>query len=366
MGCRVILAIPDCRQGTSWSQLHDSFSQAQAPTKGETVNNTKERTQVRISKRIVGTLLIKSRRDFNLSSPDEANASYSILLRSSRHPERWIERSASNCLLLLVCTVLIVACTPAVSFAQPVALNPPRLDQLVARIALYPDPLLANILTASTYWNEIPEAAAWADQHSYLKGDALAQAIQADHLQWDPSILALLPFPSVVDMMAHDPAWTEQLGNAVLTQNPEVMDAVQRMRRRARSYGYLTTNGYINVIATGGYIQILSVNPDVLYVPYYDPVVVFAPPRPGFAIGGAIRFGSGITVGAIFGGWGWWLGSGFAWPSHTILIDHRPWGRGWVSRAGYIHPYVHPWVRPVGPRVEIHRIRRQPIVQSRR
>ena len=258
----------------------------------------------------------------------------------------------------LLCLALMVVCLPVTSFAQPVALGPPQLDQLVARIALYPDPLLANILTASTYWNEIPEAAAWADQHSYLKGDALAQAMQADHLQWNSSILALLPFPSVLDMMAHDPAWTEQLGNAVLTQNPDVMDAVQRMRQRARNYGYLTTNGYINVIATGGYIQILPVNPDVLYVPYYDPLVVFAPPRPGFAIGGAIRFGPGITIGAMFGGWGWWLGSGFAWPSHTVLIDRRPWDRVWVNRAEYIHPYVHPWARPVGPRVETHRLRR--------
>jgi hypothetical protein len=136
------------------------------------------------------------------------------------------------------------------------------------------------------------------------------------------------------------------------------MDAVQRMRQRARSYGYLTTNGYINVIATGGYIQILPVNPDVLYVPYYDPLVVFAPPRPGFAIGGAIHFGPAITIGAVFGGWGWWLGSGFGWPSHAILIDRHPWGRVWINRSEYIHPYVHPWVRPAGPRVETHRLRR--------
>ena len=81
--------------------------------------------------------------------------------------------------------------------------------------------------------------------------------------------------------MARDPAWTEQLGNAILTQYPDVMDAVQRMRRLARRYGYLTTNGYINVIETGEYIRLLPVNPDVLYVPYYDPLVVFAPPRPG-------------------------------------------------------------------------------------
>ena len=166
------------------------------------------------------------------------------------------------------------------------------------------------------------------------------------------------PFPSVLDMMARDPAWTQQLGNAVLTQDSDVMDAVQRMRQRAMSYGYLTPNGYMNVTSSGGYIQILPVDPNVIYVPYYDPVVVFAPPRPGFAIGGAIHFGPGITIGAAFGGWGWWLGSGFAWPSHTILIDRRPWGRVWVNRSGYIHPYVHPWVRPVGPRVEVHRFKR--------
>jgi hypothetical protein len=321
--------------------------------KGKIMNGAKERVQIRISLQPFNMLFIKRWRDFSQEHSDEADV---FLLYSSYHPKRRITRSASAGLLLPLCLILILVCPPGVS--QPVALSPPQLDQLVARIALYPDPLLANILTASTYRNEIPQAAAWADQHSYLKGDATAQAIQADHLQWDPSILALLPFPSVLDMMARDPAWTEQLGNAVLTQYPDVMDAVQRMRRLARRYGYLTTNGYINVIETGGYIQLLPVNPDVLYVPSYDPLVVFAPPRPGFAVGGAIHFGPAVTVGAIFGGWGWWLGSGFAWPSHTILIDRRPWGRAWINRSEYIHPYVHPWVRPVGPRVEVHRLRR--------
>jgi len=79
------------------------------------------------------------------------------------------------------------------------------------------------MLTASTYSDQIFEASTWADQHSYLKGDALVHAIQDDHLPWDASVLALLPFPSVLDMMARDPAWTEQLGNAVLTQHSDVM-----------------------------------------------------------------------------------------------------------------------------------------------
>ena len=260
-------------------------------------------------------------------------------------------------LLSLVCLV-ILAGQALISSAQPVPLSPSQLDQLVARIALYPDPLLANVLTASTYWSEIPQAAAWADEHSYLKGEALAQAMQADHLQWDPSILALLPFPSVLDMMARDMAWTQQLGNAVLTQDSEVMDAVQRQRQRAMTYGYLVPNNFVNVVTTGGYIQILPVHPGVLYVPEYDPLVVFAPPRPGIAIAGAIHFGPGITIGAAFNGWGWWAGSGFLWPSHTILIDRRPWLRVWTNRAVYVHPYAHPWVRPLGPRIEVHRRRR--------
>ena len=92
----------------------------------------------------------------------------------------------------------------------PPPVAPQQLDQLVQRIALYPDPLLAQVLTASTFWQQIPDAATWAQQHSNLTGDALAQAIQADNLPWDPSVLALLPFPSVLDMMAARPAVDRQ------------------------------------------------------------------------------------------------------------------------------------------------------------
>ena len=245
----------------------------------------------------------------------------------TKHPLDQIRRTSFIRLALVALMIGGFLAAPAVSLAQPVLLSPPQLDQLVARIALYPDPLLAQVLTASTYSNQICEAATWADQHSYLKGDALAHAIQDDQLPWDASVLALLPFPSVLDMMAHDPAWTEKLGNAVLTQHPEVMDAVQRMRRKARDYGYLGPNGYVNVLTDGGYIQILPINPGVIYVPYYDPYIVFAPPRPGFVVATAIHFGPAVTIGAAFGTWGWWFGSGFLWPSHAILIDHRPWER---------------------------------------
>jgi hypothetical protein len=239
-------------------------------------------------------------------------------------------------------------------FAQPVPLNSKQLDQLVERIALYPDPLLAQVLTASTYWNQIPEAAKWSDEHSYLKGDVLAQAIQADHLLWDPSVLALLPFHNVLDMMARDPGWTEQLGNAVLTQREKVMDAVQRMRKKAKDYGYLQPNQYVNVVSDGGCIEILPVEPGLIYVPEYDPILVFGRPARGLVIGGAIRFGPGITIGAAFAPWGW-AGPAFIWPSHTIIVDRAPWVRTWANREAYVHPYVGP--RIIGPRVEGHELR---------
>jgi hypothetical protein len=235
----------------------------------------------------------------------------------------------------------------------PPPIAPQQLDQLVQRIALYPDPLLAQVLSASTFWDQIPDAATWAQQHSGINGDALAEAIQADNLPWDPSVLSLLPFPSVLDMMARDPQWTGTLGNAVLSQRPDVMDAVQRMRRSARNYGYLAPNSYDNVVDNGGYLEIQPINPALYYVPVYSPGVVFFAPRPGFFVGGAIRFGPAIAIGPAYGRFGWY-GAGFAWGGHTILIDHRPWGRTFYNRGVYVHPYAHSFARPVGPRVETH------------
>src|SRR5258708_18957605 len=199
--------------------------------------------------------------------------------------------------LRIAAVLLAILNAPAIpASAQPVALTPSQLDQLVARVALYPDPLLSQVLTASTYWNETPEAAEWDDQHRDMNSDAIAKAIQEDHLQWDPSVLALLPFPSVLEMFAKDPAWTQQLGNAVLTQRAEVMDAVQRMRKKAMDNGYLQPNENVRVVSNAGYIEILPVNAGVIYVPYYNSLVVFSRP----AISGAIRFGPGITIGASF------------------------------------------------------------------
>jgi hypothetical protein len=249
----------------------------------------------------------------------------------------------------------MAAALSAFAQAPPPPLPPAQLDRLVDRIALYPDPLLAQILAAATYSDQIPDAARWADQHHYLSGQALANAVQADQLPWDPSVQALLPFPSVLDMMASDIGWTQQIGDAFLAQQQDVMDAVQRERAKAREYGYLRTNG--QVVASGGpYITIMPANPNFIVLPAYDPGVVFFPPRPGFVVGGAIHFGFGITIGTFFRPWGWGYNS-FDWGRHVVVINNAPWRRTWAGRAAYVHPYAAPVRRFEGPRpVERHEL----------
>jgi hypothetical protein len=226
---------------------------------------------------------------------------------------------------------------PGQDQAPPPSFAPNQLDNIVSCIALYPDPLLAQILTASTFTDQIPDAARWADEHHYLNGQQLSDAINQDQLPWDPSVLALLPFPSVLDIMASDMNWTTDLGNAVLAQRPDVMDAVQRERHRAYQYGYLRTNPQI-VVSNGPYIEIEPVDPAFVVVPAYSPVVVFAPPRPGFFVGGAIGFGFGVAIGSYFRPWGWGS-SHFVWSNHVVIVNNRPWGRTWVNRRVYVHPY---------------------------
>lgn len=245
-----------------------------------------------------------------------------------------IRRTAAFSILLLT------AAAPG-AFAQgpPPMLGPGQLEQLVSRIALYPDPLLSQIMAAATYPNDIPAAAQWADQHHYLQGQALANAISGDQLPWDPSVQALLPFPSVLEMMNADMGWTSELGNAFLAQQADLMEAVQRQRQLAYRYGYLRSNAQV-LVTNGPYITIAPARPDYLVVPYYDPAVVFYAPRPGFALGGAIRFGFGVSLGAYFAPWGWRPGySRFDWGGHAVYVNNVHWGRTWASRATYVHPY---------------------------
>ena len=239
--------------------------------------------------------------------------------------------------------------------SPPPSYTPDQLDKLVSRIALYPDPLLAQVLAAATYSDQIPDAAKWSDNHHYLTGDDLAKAITADQLSYDPSVQALLPFPSVLDTMASDMDWTRNLGDAFLAQRQDVMDAVQRMRQKAKDFGYLKSNDQIAVNADGPYIDIEPVNPGFICVPAYDPLVVFWPPRPGFFVGGAIGFGFGINIGVAFRPWGWGFAR-FDWRSHGVFINNAPWGRTWANRRFYAHPYAGVHRYEPARRAEGHRL----------
>lgn len=249
--------------------------------------------------------------------------------------------------------LLLLAAASAAAQGPPPSYSPDDLDRLVSRIALYPDSLLAQTLAAASFPDQIPDAARWADEHHYLAGDELARAISDDRLPWDPSVQALLPFPPVLDMMASDRAWTQDLGNAFLAQEQDLMDAVQRMRHRAWDYGYLRSNQQV-VVRNGPYIEIDPVIPGVVYVPYYDPGIVYAPPRPGIFVGGVVHFGFGVTLGAAFRPWGWGANR-FAWNDHAVIINNAPWRRTWVNRPSYVHPYE---VRRYQPerRVEGHEL----------
>ena len=156
-----------------------------------------------------------------------------------------------------------------------------QMDSLVAPIALYPDPLLAQTLAASTYPLEVIQLEQWYANNKYLKDKALADAVAKQ--PWDPSVQALVAFPDVVQRMAGNIQWTTDLGNAFLAQQSDVMDAVQRMRAKAQGKGNLTTNAQQKVetqTLDGGeqMIMIEQANPEIIYVPSYDPQMVYGPP----------------------------------------------------------------------------------------
>jgi uncharacterized protein DUF3300 len=247
---------------------------------------------------------------------------------------------ATSRVFAMVLATVVMCCmwtTQAAAQGQPYY-APEQLDRMVSRVALYPDPLLAQVLAAATFPNDIPDAAAWADEHRNLSGGQLAASIEGDQLPWDPSVQALLPFPNVLHMMASDMRWTQDIGDAFLGQQQEVMYAVQRMRQRARDYGYLRSGPEI-VVAGGPYITIMPARPDYIVVPTYDPVVVYARPRPGIFIGAAIGFRFGVGVGVAFRPWGWGYNR-IAWDRRVVFINNAPWQRTWVNRYEYHHPYT--------------------------
>jgi Protein of unknown function (DUF3300) len=161
----------------------------------------------------------------------------------------------------------------AVQGQQYIQQAPQQLQQLVAPIALYPDSLAAQILAASTFPEQVVEADQWLHAHPGLKGDALAQAV--DQQPWDPSVKALTAFPSVLGNMDKNLSWTSSLGDAYYNQEQDVMDAVQAMRQRAQEARNLQTTEQQTVRSQDSTIIIEPANPEVVYVPEYDPWVVY-------------------------------------------------------------------------------------------
>jgi len=233
----------------------------------------------------------------------------------------------------LICLLLLMMATPLLGLAQdqPTAgqFRQEELDQMLAPIALYPDSLLAQILMASTYPLEVVQADRWTKANRNLEGDQLNDAL--DQKDWDPSVKALVPFPQVLSMMSERLEWTQRLGDAFLDQQDQVMDTVQGLRAKAQAAGNLSDTEEQRVAVQDGDIEIEPAQPDVVYVPVYDPTVIYGPwwypafppffflPGSGVVIGfhGRIGFGRGIIVGRAWGdAWGHW-----DWRNHYLNVN---------------------------------------------
>jgi hypothetical protein len=213
--------------------------------------------------------------------------------------------------------ILVLALPPEViaqQAEQAAVLKPEELEQVVAPIALHPDDLIAQILMASTYPLEVVQAERWAKQNASLKGDALTKALEAQ--DWDPSVKSLVNFPQVLTMMSEKLDWTQKLGDAFLADQKKVLDTIQSMRAKAQSAGNLKTTKEQTVIVEEKIIKIEPANPQVIYVPTYNPTVVYGawpypayPPYayypPGYMAGSAFWFAAGVGMGAAWGyAWG--------------------------------------------------------------
>ena len=222
----------------------------------------------------------------------------------------------------------------------PQKLNEAQLDQFIAPVALYPDPILSQLLMASTYPLEVVEAAHWVQQplNKSLTGDALTQALKNQN--WDPSVMALVPFPRVLAILADQVRWTEQLGNTFLAQQGDVMASVQRLRHAALAAGNLkaTPQCHCTIQTSGDQISILPSEPKVVCIPVYNPSHVYgtwwepAYPPVVFPLPTGFVFAPGFWIGfeppievAVFGplwGWGW-----FDWGGGRIVVDNAIFGR---------------------------------------
>jgi hypothetical protein len=240
--------------------------------------------------------------------------------------------------------LLVIAATPYGAGAQQPApqaatgysgqgapLSGDELQQLLAPIALYPDSLVAQILGAATFPDQIATATGWLQQNSSLKGTALMQAVDAQ--PWDPSVKALTQFPSVLDNLAKNLSWTSTLGEAYHTQAADVMSAVQVLRAKAKAAGNLKSGSQIAIVQESPQVIVIQpANPQVVYVPVYNPTVVYGYPyvtpayvAPPVAATAVVAFGVGIAVGAMMSSsccaWGyssWNCG----WHGTTTVVYH--------------------------------------------
>ena len=249
--------------------------------------------------------------------------------------------AAVICSVLLVPGDLSLLASPAPlqaaeTGAEPAATIPPdQLDSLVAPIALYPDPMLTQTLVACTYPLEIIQLQQWLGKNKNLKDKALVDAVKKQN--WDPSIQAMAALPDVVKQMAENVQWTTDLGNAFLAQQSDVMDAVQRMRKKAKDAGNLKSSEQQKVetqtVESKQVIVIQQSSPEVVYVPSYNPTVVYGAPAypyppisyppPGYyAAGMAISFGIGVAMGAAWGG-GWGYGAGWGHNDVNVNVNNN-------------------------------------------
>ncbi len=244
-------------------------------------------------------------------------------------------RSVCSRLTAFVCILLLLGVDMPLFAQEPVAQTttaaPVRtaaqLDSLVAPIALYPDPLLAQVLAASTYPLDVVQAGRWLKENSKLKGEQLTQA--AAKQPWEASVQALVAFPDALTLLDNNIKWTTELGNAVLDQQSDVMDAVQRMRAKAKQSGKLNSTKEqtveTKIIESKTIVEIQPADPQVIYVPTYEPEYIYgAPAYPyppmynpaGYVATGLVSFGLGVAIGSMWGGccggggWGWNCGWG--------------------------------------------------------
>ncbi len=221
--------------------------------------------------------------------------------------------------------------TPSYS-GQGTPMTAEELQSLVAPIALYPDSLVAQILNAATFPDQIAVANYWLEQNKSLTGSALMKAV--DGQSWDPSVKALTQFPSVLNNMAQNLTWTSQLGEAYHNQQADVMTAIQTLRAQAKAAGNLKSTPQMTVVQQSPQVIVIQpANPQVVYVPTYNPTIVYGTPYvvPGYSTGdlvatGLLSFGAGIAVGAMMSGgccgWGW-----------------SSWNCNWYHGGAYYHGY---------------------------